>query len=154
MNRHDTQALQVVLQHAEGERDAARQALNQCEEAAARADAQAQQLDTYRAEFRQRWTTQFAQSGTPELLQYHHGFAQRLDVALEQQARQCAAAAQRVAQARQVLMGREQKLAAVRKLIERRLASQQLVLQRRDQKQTDEAAQRAAWNARAEADQF
>lgn len=152
MNRHDVQGLQTVLSHVEGERDAARSALNQCEQAAAQAEAQAAQLDSYRAEYRQRWQTQFAQSGTPELLQYYHGFHQRLELAIEQQRRQCTAAAQRVAQARQVLMSREQKLAAVRKLIERRLSAQQQILQRRDQKQTDEAAQRAAWQARVEAD--
>jgi flagellar FliJ protein len=146
------QSLQVVLEHAEQERDAAREALRQAEEAAARSQAQAAQLHQYRAEYRLRWQAQFARSGTPELLQCHHAFAQRLDHALEQQARQVAGSEQRVAMARKLLQAREQRLAAVRKLIERRLQALQQQAGRLDQKQTDESAQRAAWAARAAAD--
>ena len=43
-------------------------------------------------------------------------------------------------------------MAAVRKLMERRLQALQRQADRIDQKQTDEAAQRAAWAARAEAE--
>ena len=49
-------------------------------------------------------------------------------------------------------MVREQELrvASVRKLIERRLAELRLAADRRDQKQTDDFASRAAWNRLAE----
>lgn len=152
MHPASIQSLQVVLGHAEGERDAAQTALRQAEEAAARSRLQAEHLQQYRAEYRQRWQTQFALSGTPELLQCYHGFTQRLDQALEQQQRQVAGSDQRVAMARKLLQAREQRLAAVRKLIERRLLALQQQAERRDQKQTDESAQRAAWAARAATD--
>lgn len=145
----DVQSLQTLLGHAEQERDAALAALRQAEEAAARGQAQAEQLQQYRAEYHQRWSSRFAQSGTVTLVQCHHGFGQRLDQAIDQQARQCAALAQRVAQAQALLLQREQRLAAVRKLIERRLAAARQLADRRDQKRSDEAAQRAAWAARS-----
>lgn len=148
MSSQDLQSLRTLLGHAESERDAALAAQRQAEEAEARARAQAEQLQQYRVDYRQRWGERFAQSGTVTLLQCHHGFAQRLDQAIDQQARQCAGLAQRVAQARALVLQREQRLAAVRKLIERRLAALAKVAERRDQKRTDEAAQRAAWAAR------
>lgn len=145
----DIQSLQTLLGHAERERDTALGGLRQAEEVAARARAQAAQLEQYRAEYRQRWGERFAQSGTVELLQCHHGFGQRLDQAIEQQARQCQQAEHRVSQAQALLLQREQRLAAVRKLIERRVVAAQRVVERRDQKRSDEAAQRAAWATRA-----
>jgi flagellar FliJ protein len=144
----DVQSLQTLLGHAEQERDAAQAALRQAEEAEGRARAQQEQLAQYRAEYHQRWGDRFAQSGTAQLLQCHHGFGQRLDQAIEQQARQVAGLAQRREQARALLLQREQRLAAVRKLIERRLAAARQIAERRDQKRSDEAAQRAAWAAR------
>jgi flagellar FliJ protein len=146
------QSLQLVLEHAEGERDRAQTALRSTEEAAARQRAQAEQLHQYQAEYRQRWSGQFAQSGTVALLQCYHGFSQRLDQVIEQQRQQGVSSEQRVAQARKLLQAREQHLAAIRKLIERRLHCLQQQADRRDQKQTDESAQRAAWTARAAAD--
>ncbi|GAB4037569.1 MAG: hypothetical protein Fur0014_05440 [Rubrivivax sp.] len=148
----DLHSLQALLGHAERERDAALAALRRAEEQAARAQAQADQLARYRSEYRQRWGERFARSATVELLQCHHGFGQRLDQAIDQQARQCTQAAQRVAQAQALVLQREQRLAAVRKLIERRVVAAQRVAERRDQKRSDEAAQRAAWAARAPID--
>ena len=146
------QSLQLVLEHAEKERDAAQSALRAAEEAAQRARAQADQLGQYRGEYHQRWTGQFSQSGTGPLVQSYHVFGQRLDQAITQQQRQCGLSDQRVQQARQLLLARETRVAAVRKLIERRLGGLQQQAHRRDQRQTDEAAQRAAWAARAAAD--
>lgn len=146
------QSLQSVLQHVESERDTAAAALRQAEAAAARHEAQAGQLGQYRGDYRQRWSAQFALGGSTTLLSCHHGFGQRLDQAIDQQRLQCDNATKRVAQARSVLQAREQRVAAVRKLIERRVAALRQGADRRDQKQTDEAAQRAAWAARSAAD--
>ena len=145
-------ALRPVLAHAEAERDAALAAVRAAEQAAARSQAQADQLQEYRGEFRDRWRTRFASEGTTTLLQCRHGFGQRLDQAIDQQGQQCQASARKLEQARERLQQREMRLAAVRKLIERRLAEVERADQRRDQKQTDEAAQRAAWPARASLD--
>jgi flagellar FliJ protein len=146
------QSLRTLLEHAEGERDAAQAMLRDAEESARRAEAQAGQLDDYRGQYRERWMAQFRQSASSTLLQCHHGFAQRLDQAIDQQRQQCTQVDQRVARARQQLQAREQRVAAVRKLIERRLQALQQQADRREQKHTDEAAQRAVWQARLAAD--
>ncbi|MCB1995575.1 MAG: flagellar export protein FliJ [Burkholderiaceae bacterium] len=146
------QSLKTLLEHAEGERDAAQAALREAEALARRHADQASELQSYRAQFQARWTAQFRQPTVPALLQCHHGFSQRLDQAIAQQDAQCRQQGQRVARAHEQLRRCEQRVAAVRKLIERRLAAQQRLAQRRDQKQTDEAAQRAAWARAISAD--
>ena len=45
-----------------------------------------------------------------------------------------------------LLRGQEMRVASVRKLLERRVQELRLAADRRDQKQTDEFAARAAWN--------
>jgi flagellar protein FliJ len=148
MSQAAIESLQPLLEQAEAERDAALAALRAAEQAAARSQAQADQLQQYRVEFRARWDAHFARQGTVALLQCRHGFAQRLDQAIDQQGRQCLAGERQLAQARARLKQREMRLAAVRKLLERRLETLRLAGARREQKQTDEAAQRVAWAAR------
>lgn len=135
--------LNTLLEQAEGERDAAQTVLRNCEAAAAAAQAQADQLAAYRAEYQQRWSAHFRQPGAIEVLQCYQGFSQRLEQAITQQSHAAAQAQARVAQARAQLVAREQRVAAVRKLIERRQAEQRRVADRREQRSTDEAAQRS-----------
>lgn len=142
-------ALQTLLEQAERERDAARAALRQAEEAEQQARDQAAQLAQYRQDCLARWGAQAGRAGTVAQLHCYHGFMQRLDQATGQQQRQCDTSAQRVAQARAQVNAREMRVAAVRKLIERRLQAVQALADRRAQKQTDEAAQRSAWTLRA-----
>ncbi|NRF68502.1 flagellar export protein FliJ [Aquincola sp. S2] len=141
-----TTPLSTLLEHAEAERDAAITVLRNAEAAAAHAQAQAEQLQTYRSQYQQRWSTQFRQAGSIELLQCYQGFGQRLDQAITQQSHTAAQAQNRVAQARAVLLEREQRVAAVRKLIERRGQEQRRVDDRREQRSTDEAASRCRDN--------
>jgi flagellar FliJ protein len=142
--------LQTLLDRAEQERDAAAAALRQAEALVAQAEQQAQALHTYRGEYDQRWTTRFQQAGTPELLHCHRGFGQRLDQAITHQQTNTRHLAQRLQQARSLLLAREQRVAAVRKLIDRRKAELQHSANRRDQRATDEAAQRAASHQRGQ----
>ncbi|MBI5258710.1 MAG: flagellar export protein FliJ [Burkholderiales bacterium] len=134
--------LTTLLQQAEADRDAAQAVLRHCEAVAAQAQAQAEQLSAYRSQYQQRWTTQFRQSGAIELVQCYQGFAQRLEQAITQQTHTTTQAQSRLEQARAQLIAREQRVAAVRKLIERRQAEQNRVAERRDQRNTDEAALR------------
>lgn len=144
--------LYTLLQQAERERDAAQAALRDAEDAEARARQQAAQLQQYALDYRARWGAQAGRAGTVLQLQCYQGFMQRLDQAMEQQARQCELGTQRAAQARTRLQATELRVAALRKLIERRQQAEQALAGRRAQKQTDEAAQRAGWAARAVAD--
>jgi flagellar FliJ protein len=136
--------LTSLLERAEQERDAALAGLRDAEALAAQAEQQAQALHTYRGEYDQRWTARFQQAGTPALLHCHRGFGQRLDQAIHHQQANTRHLAQRLQLARSLLVAREQRVAAVRKLIARRQAEAQAAANRRDQRSTDEAAQRAA----------
>ena len=136
--------LQTLLQRAEAERDTALAVLRQVEGLVQQAELQARQLLDYRSDYDQRWTTRFRESGTTVLLHCHRGFGQRLDHAIGHQQTNTQQLGNRLKQAREVLVAREQRVAAVRKLIERRQAELQQMAARRDQRSTDEAAQRAA----------
>lgn len=134
--------LNTLLEQAEAARDAQQTVLRNCEAAAAHAQAQADQLLAYRGQYQQRWSTHFRQAGAIELLQCVQGFSQRLEQAITHQSHTSAQALARVAQARAELVSREQRVAAVRKLIERRQAEHQRAADKREQRATDESAQR------------
>ncbi len=143
MSLNSIALLQALLQRSEGERDAALGQLRQAESLVAQAQAQAQNLRDYRGEYDQRWQTRFRASGTPELLHCHRGFGQRLDHAIAVQTSQADQLCNRVQRARDLLLAREMRVAGVRKLIARRQAELQKIAARRDQRSTDEAAQRS-----------
>ena len=149
MSSTSVSLLQHLLAQAEGERDTAAKVLRQAEAMVLQAETQARQLQDYRGEFDQRWTDHFRQSGTPELLHCQRGFGQRLDQAIHHQQLNTQQLGNRVLQGRSVLMAREQRVALVRKLIQRRQAELSQLAERRDQRSTDEAAQRAAATDRA-----
>ena len=139
--------LRTLLQRAEAERDTALAALRQVEALVQQAEQQARQLHEYRQDYDQRWTERFRESGTTELLHCHRGFGQRLDHAIGHQQVNSHHLGNRLRLARELLLAREQRVAAVRKLTERRQAELLQIAARRDQRTTDEAAQRAAAGA-------
>jgi len=136
--------LQTLLQRAEAERDNALAVMRQAEALVQQAQQQAQQLQGYRTEYDQRSATRFQEHGTTELLHCHRGFGQRLDHAISMQLTNTSQLSNRVQQARDTLLAREMRVAGVRKLIERRQGELAKMAARRDQRQTDEAAQRAS----------
>lgn len=135
--------LQTLLERAEAERDAAQAQLKVVEQQTRHARNQADDLHQYRNEYDQRWVARFQQSGTPVLVQCHRNFGQRLDQAIDLQQTTAQQLDQRSQQARRLLLEREQRVAAVRKLIQRRQAEAQRVTDQREQRSTDEAAQRS-----------
>jgi flagellar FliJ protein len=139
------QSLSILLEREEQERDAALAALHAARSHADAARAQAEQLVEYRAEYQRRWTEQFARAGAIEIVHCYQGFTQRLEQAIVQQDRLAQHAKAQAERAQATLAACELRVASVRKLIERRLHEQQRVAARREQKITDEAAQRAAY---------
>lgn len=142
--------LHTLLEREKEKRDAALTDWRNAEAQERAAREQADSLVEYRGEYRKRWTAQFAQRGTVEILQCYQGFVERLEQAIGAQQGVVEQAAGRVQAARQRLRHRETKVATVQRLIERRLQAQALIAQRREQKTIDEAAQRLGW-ARANA---
>ena len=141
----DVQTLTILLGQNERQRDAAIAEHQRAQAASEAARAQAEQLLVYRREYEQRWSAQFSREGGMELVHCYRSFTDRLTLAVEQQSRAAEHAAQRVEHAMVTLRDTEMRCASVRKLIERRRAEQRLDADRRDQKQTDEAASRVAW---------
>lgn len=141
--------LQLLVQQAQQQRDQAQSALRRAAEAAAQAQQQNEQLRSYRDDYQRRWSAQFHQGATMEILQCYRSFMQRLDQAVTMQARQADLATARQAQARTDLIESERRVAAVRKLLERRAAEHTQLQRRREQKHSDELAQRLHWQAAA-----
>jgi flagellar FliJ protein len=146
---NDLQPLLALLAHAERERDSATAQRQRARMAQESAQSQADQLLGYRGDYERRWGAQFALEGKIELLHCYQGFMERLTLAVEQQRRIADHAAVQLERAQAALIEQELKVASVRKLIERRMHERRLQADRRDQKQTDEFAARAAWNAGA-----
>jgi flagellar protein FliJ len=140
------QSLQVLMQREQQRCDQAQSALRRADDAARRAREQRDQLLAYRGEYQARWTAQFHQGGTMDILMYYRSFMQRLDQAVTLQTRQAELSELQLAQARRDLVESERRVASVRKLIERRAAELAHAGRQRDQKQTDEQAQRMRWH--------
>lgn len=140
-----TQALQSILEHAERQRDDSLALVQQAEETCRRAQLQWQQLHGYRADTEARAPGRGGRVSAIELLHCHRAFTQRLDQALAQQAATLQAADAQLLQQRQLLLQRETRVAAVRKLVQRRQADQQRGQARLEQNRSDEAATQRRW---------
>jgi flagellar protein FliJ len=148
----DLRSLRLLLAQAERQRDAALAEQLKLDAAWRAAAAQAEQLVLYRREYEQRWSAEFCREGKIELVRCYQGFIERLTQAVEQQARIAEALGVQLEQASATVRERELQVAAVRKLIERRLAEDRAAGSRQEQKQTDELAARIAWAGRSLAD--
>lgn len=148
--RRDLQTLQPVLELAERVRDDAAAALRQAERALEHAEHQARQISGYRSETQQRWQAQFRQGAAIALVHCYQNFVDRLHGAEAHGDAGVAAARRRCEAARAALQAAELRLASVGRLKERREALLRLGLERRDQRQTDEAATRASLRERHE----
>lgn len=142
--------LMVLLDQAERERDQALAGQNRAEAALLAARRQQQQLADYRQECETRWTEQFRQGVAMTLLQCYHDFVGRLHGAVDQQAQQIERLCQERERAGAVTLAAELRLAAVRKLLERRSQALLRSANAREQKQMDEMAARAGWQRRPE----
>lgn len=138
--------LMSLLSQAERERDAALTAMQRANETHLAALVQADQLVAYRSEYEARFREQFSRKSSIDILQCYQGFSARLGQAIDQQQQIAGHAALRLEQSREALRDQEMRVASVRKLLERRLHELRQVTDRRDQKQTDEFAARAAWS--------
>ena len=139
------QSLQLLMQREQQQCDQAQAALQQADETARRSVAQREQLLAYRGEYEARWSAQFRSGSTMDILLHYRSFMQRLDQALQMQTRQADLAQRQLAQARQALLDCERRVASVRKLLERRGAELARIGRQREQKLSDEQAQRMRW---------
>lgn len=143
MSATATDTLSLLLERAEGERDAAARALHTASMQADAARAQHGELAGYRQEYQQRWTQSFSQGTTMSLVDCYQSFGQRLNQAVDTQGHVANHADQRLQRAREALRQAELRVAALRQLIARRRAEADKQAQRREQRATDEFAARA-----------
>ena len=148
MNAPDTASLQLLLEREEAERDAAALTLRQAQDHLQRLQLQMTQFTQHRADYIARWQQQFHEAGGIEIVQCYRSFMQRLDQAMAQLTLQQRQAEHNLQRQRHRLVEAERRVAAIGKLISRRVETHQRAEQRREQKHTDEAAQRAAWLSR------
>ena len=140
------QSLQMLMQREQHGCDLAQSAVERASEVARHASEQREQLIAYLGEYQTRWAGQFSRGATMNILQCYRSFMQRLDQAVAMQTRQAEQAELRLAQARRELLEAERRVASVRKLMERRVAEMAHVGRQREQKLSDEQAQRMGWH--------
>jgi len=133
-------ALQILLDHAERERDALLADLARAEQQLLQFRAQAVQLLEFRADYRRRDPTADGRSAPVAALRAHQDFMQRLQQAMDQQHLQESAAQARLAQLHRGLLPLELRVASVRKLMERRGQADRTAGDRREQRSADESA--------------
>jgi flagellar FliJ protein len=145
-----SQSLQVLLQHVQSQRDEALVALQRAEDAQRQLQLQSEQLHVYRNEYDSRHPARAGRAAPIELLRCHLGFMQRLQQAQAHQQGLVQSAQVRVERQRQALLALEMRVAAVRKLLERRGNAQRSADDRLEQRRHDEAAQQRAWRDRTD----
>lgn len=139
------ETLAALLEQAEAQRNAALAAFNQVRARRDAARQQALELDAYRADYQQRWNQQFQARGTSlDIVRCYRQFADRLDLAITQQALAIDVAEQALLRANDTLAAHELRVASVRKLIERREDEARRGAERREQRASDELALRIA----------
>jgi len=142
----DLKSLATLLAHAERERDEALAEQLRAEAARRAAVAQAEQLVAYRRDYERRWSAEFCRDGKIELVRCYQGFMQRMTQAVEQQERIATHATVLAERAEAIVRGHELRTAGLRKLLERRLRAGDVEAARREQRESDDRAVRAAWN--------
>jgi len=139
------ETLAVLLEQAEAQRNAALAAFNQARARRDGAREQARDLEAYRNDYQQRWNQQFQSRGAGlDILRCYQAFADRLELALAQQAHAIEVCEQTLVRANDTLAAHELRVASVRKLIERREDEARRGAERREQRASDEMAQRIA----------
>ena len=135
----DLNALQTAVSLATRERDAAAQRLAQGRQAWLAAQVQLDQLEGYAQETQARWTVQAARC-TPEIMGHHYQFMDRLTHAIGLQTGAVAQQASLVSLLADRLRVAETRRESLLQVYARREAEQRRLLDRREQKASDERA--------------
>ncbi len=131
--------LQIALELARTRRDDAAQALAETRARSAAARLQLEQLDHYRTECGDRWSERSARC-TPDLLQHHYQFMDRLTHAIGLQTGVVAQHERNVLQVAGQLRDAEGRVQSLQQLWQTRSRERAQAEGRREQKQNDEQA--------------
>ncbi|QHI97942.1 flagellar export protein FliJ [Xylophilus rhododendri] len=140
MSANKGRGMQIATDMARRKRDAAAADLSRGRAAERAAHNQFEQLTAYARETESRWTEQARVLATPELMSHHYQFMTRLHHAihlqrdvLQQHGRQIELLTARVREA-------ELRLCSLQMVIDRQRLEAERLMQKREQKQTDEMA--------------
>lgn len=133
------------------ERERARE-LGEAQRQLADAEARLEELRNYAREYRDAFRKRAEEGTGIRKLRDFQAFLARLEEAIRAQEQIVAQARERVAGSRHNWQGAAQKVKAVGAVVERWQKTEALVLDRRDQKDSDERAQRLAFAARGNAE--
>lgn len=136
-------ALNLLLEQARKDREAAREALARAQLSHQQAVAQLQQLEGFAREYEARWQGQFQGGAAVEVLRCYQDFMRRLGQAIAQQHHAVRVAQGLAERERQRLLARETRLASIEALAQRRLGRERIRATRLEQKHSDELAARA-----------
>lgn len=140
-------ALELAIEQATRQRDEQARKHAQAQRTLTYANGQLSQLQNYAGDTDARWMGGTAVDLSAELIKHHYQFMDRLHNAIAQQQGVIANLEHQLSLAHQDLLKAEYRLAGIKQVLKGRRAAQQVVLQRREQRITDEfAAQRHARN--------
>lgn len=134
------QTLNKVVEIAERRRDVALAALAQLQREMRTAQDQMDQLEAYALEAQHRWQARSSAGIDAALLHHHRHFMHKIEHAIEFQRGVLSSREHMIAQHEDQVRVAERDLAGLRKFTERKLQAQAQLVQRREQKQTDEMA--------------
>lgn len=147
----DSTQLTTLLDLTRVARDAAASRLARLEQQVRQAREHLQTLEGYSSDYSAKLQHHEGDALDPAAQSNKRAFLAKLRIALETQQREVAAREQASASARSELAVCQRKLKSLETLIQRRAQEQMLHAARRDQRQTDEAAQRSSVPVAAQA---
>jgi flagellar FliJ protein len=133
-------ALELAIEQATRQRDEQARKHAQAQRTLIYAHGQLSQLQNYAGDTDARWMSGTAVNLSSELIKHHYQFMDRLVNAITQQQGVIANLEHQVGLAHQDLLKAEYRLAGIKQVLKSRRAAQQVQVQRREQRVTDEFA--------------
>lgn len=145
--------VQLAIELATKQRDVCQRRLAVMERHSVSAQGQMAQLRSYAADKDASWIDAAPGSFSGELMRHHYQFMGRLQQAMEMQAEVLGQATSQVNDARTSLANSEIRLEGLTRILKLRVSAKELLLKRREQKQTDDFASQQYARKRAELEQ-
>lgn len=149
----DLSGIQLAIELAAKQRDICQRRLAMLERHCAAAQGQMEQLRSYAADKDAGWIDAAPGIFSGELIRHHYQFMGRLQQAVEMQTEVIGRANGQVGEARTVLANAEIRLEGLNRILKLRVSAKDLLLKRREQKQTDDFASQQYARKRAEMEQ-
>lgn len=145
--------IQLAIELATKQRDICQRRLAMLERHCTSALGQMEQLRSYAADKDAGWLGAMPGTFSGELIRHHYQFVGRLQQAIEMQTEVIGQANGQVNEARALLASAEIRLEGLSRILKLRTSAKDMVLKRREQKQTDDFASQQYARKRAETEQ-